>query len=150
MTDFENQIDLFTMSDEKDKNNRISLRSDLPQIITLEAGDPKQADAVMWALDYDWHMAVHECPALLEERKRVHQELKELNKLEAFYKIRPVVYFSPWGKNPSWYDNHPYHHAITSCLYCGADLQNWRGKIIVERRKKSGYICVYDREWGEV
>ena len=138
------QLDLFTLMHESEVEQSKAATADYPDIMTITEDNPLRNEAVFWATDYTWHMAVHECEGLLASRKQYREE----NPQSRY--IKPVIYCNAWqarGEDPqSWNIAEIGHSSITACPHCGADLSSGKGTVIIERRfKDKPYQCVYER-----
>jgi len=140
------QLDLFALLAETNREETELKRADYPDIMTILEADPLRKEAHLWALDYTWHMAIHECPELLKARKEYC-----LANMKTNHCIRPVVYCDSWGseraKSQMWKVIADIGHKPTCiCPYCSADLMNSKGTIILERRfKGKPYTSVFER-----
>lgn len=145
------QLDLFGLLAEVEKNETVESRADLPDVVRITVFNPLRNIAPFWATDFTWHMAIHECKGLLEARKKIMSENPCLRY------IRPVIYCDAWktvkgeGIQHWRHIEDVGHRDIDVCPYCGADLNNGKGTIILERRfKDRPYHCVYERERPEI
>lgn len=137
------QISLFDYAAETEQKKGKEARIGYPDLITITDTDPLRNSAIYWAVDYDWHMAVHECEGLLKRRAGMAIEWPQGC-------MSPVIYCNAWNKRKEqWRHKTIGHQDIDSCPYCGVDLLNGKGTIIVERRfKDQPYHCVYERDWS--
>lgn len=138
------QLDLYGLLAEVEKSELEISRADYPDVMVITEDNPLRSEVHFWATDYTWHMAIHECEGLLAQRKQFREE----NPQSRY--IKPVIYCDAWqsrGKNSqSWNIVELGHKLITTCPYCGVDLTNGKGTIILERRfDDRPYHCVYER-----
>ena len=146
MSELPGQMDFDLLTAKTEKENRIWSRSELEDRIVVEDTDELRKYALKWALDFDWHMAYHECPGLIAEQARMRI-------VNPDYKKHPVVYcncFQSFREKDvdHWTIRKNSHSEIDLCPYCGVDLVGGKGQIILERRiDGKHYQAVYERNW---
>ena len=142
------QINMFEMLEQSAMELRSASRLCCPDVFIAHPGEPFRVETLNWYMDYDWHMAVHECNGVIYEREREFYRHWLAGTLDKWYKAHPVVYCNT-HKGIQWMDNNPYHHQISTCPYCGANLDNGEGDIVLRRRKSLSIICVYELGWPD-
>lgn len=132
------QFDIFGIASATDKERRILERDLLTDVLIISDDNPLRKEAVKWARDFDWHMAVHECEGVLQAQSENTQE-----------RIKPVVYadFMQNHVKERWLHCDCAHNEIENCPYCGVNLAESKGTIKVERRfRNKPYHSVFERE----
>ena len=142
-------LSFFDLVEQKEKKGRADALCDLPDVVHIQADDPRRMTCLMWANNYQWHMPVHECDALIAVRNQYRVDHPE----NIF--VRPVVYCWPdyckTFKGLTWSHIFNSGHEPTSvCPYCDAKLNAGEGDVIMERRYDNRpYAAPFERRWGQ-